>query len=390
MSDSHDSRSSEKPLLVQDEAALSSCLDVLRACDTLAFDLEFDSHRNAYGVTLCLIQVAAPGHCFIIDPLAQPALEGLWAVFEDERILKIVHSPGEDLRLLHSIGCFPKNIFDTEVVAKLLDYEQTSLSAMLQAKLGYSLDKGQQRSNWLRRPLLPEQIIYAAEDVLGLHALKNLLLTEAGPKELMPFILEEQDALTTTIHQTERKDFFLKSGDVANLSPYDQHVLNALFLHRDELARSLNKPAFQVMDESLVRALAKGEISAGDLPYERGVYGGYKNDRFARQLADRLDRIHAAAEEQGLSQKRPPRHAAHEGRAARELMDEQKEAVFTPIQEELVARYGAFAGRFILSNGAVADILKGVTPISKLKRLYKQQLIREIAEVKGIDLTPFL
>ncbi len=361
---------------------MPAALQSLRTQPSLAFDLEFDSHRNAYGVNLCLVQVASSDVCYIIDPLTELDMRALWDVFEDASIRKIVHSPGEDLRLLHSLGCFPKNVFDTEVVAKLLNYEQTSLSAMLDAKLGYSLNKAQQRSNWLRRPLSKEQIAYAAEDVTGLHALREILVEEAEAAGLTPFVDEEQEALSTTIHQSERRDFFLKPGDVMNLSPYDQQVLNALFCFRDELARKLNRPAFQVMDESLIRALAGGELSADDLPYEKGVYGGYRNPRFAQQLAERLESIHADAAP--LSRQRPPRERT-DGRASRAQQDAERAAVFAPIQQELARRFGEHAARFMLSNGVVSEILKGNMNIGKLKR-YRQGLIQEIAAEKGIDL----
>ncbi len=375
--------------LIEDAAALDAALQSFRAQPSLAFDLEFDSHRNAYGVNLCLVQVASPGACCVIDPLAGIDMSSLWAVFEDDRIQKIVHSPGEDLRLLHSLQCFPKNVFDTEVVAKLLNYEQTSLLAMLDAKLGYSLNKAQQRSNWLRRPLSREQIDYAAEDVVGLHALKDILVTEAAAKGLMPFVEEEQAALSTTIHQQERRDFFLKPGDVMHLSPYDQHVLNSLFCFRDELARGLNRPAFQVMDESLLRAFASGEISADDLPYEKGVYGGYRNPRFARQLSDRLAAIRADAAAADLPRQRPPREKSGESRATRAQQDAERAAVFAPIQQELVKRYGEHAARFMLSNGTVNEILKGNMSIGKLKP-YRQRLVAEIAAAQGLELGAYL
>lgn len=379
----------DKPAkLVEDGTALHACLKVLERHHSLAFDLEFDSHRHAYGVTLCLVQVASPDACFIIDPLKEVDMTGLYKIFDDERIEKIVHSPGEDLRLLHSLGCYPKNLFDTEVVAKLLNYEQTSLSAMLQAKLGYSLNKAQQRSNWLRRPLSAEQIQYAAEDVTGLHALKEMLQQEAAEKNLLPYVAEEQAALSTTIYQPERKDLFLKTGDVNNLSPYDQYVLNALFLFRDELARGLNRPAYQIMDEALLRDVAHGKVLPEDAPFERGIYGGFKNERFGRQLAARLKAIHEEAQGKALSHRRPPRQYA-ESRVDKAELLEQREAVFTPIQQALVARFGEHAARFILSNGIVNDLLKGASKLGNIKRQYKQELIAEIAQQQGIDLSAY-
>ncbi len=382
--------SKEKPTrFVQDAAALSDCLPALRLEHTLAFDLEFDSHRHAYGVTLCLVQIATPDACYVIDPLVDIDLSGIFDLFANEQIEKIVHSPGEDLRLLHALGCYPKALFDTEVAAKLLNYEQTSLSAMLQAKLGYSLNKGQQRSNWLRRPLTPEQLRYAAEDVAGLHGLKELLLTEAATKDLLPFIKEEQAALSTTIYQPEQKEFFLKPADVYNLSPYDQYVLNALFVFRDELARDLNKPAYQVMDEASLRDLANGNLTPEDAPFVKGIYGGFRNARFGKQLSARLEAIHKQAEEQSLSHSRPRRAYDGDSRISKAALLEQKEKIFAPIQQSLVSRFGEHAARFILSNGAVTDMLKGAMKIGDIKRQYKQDLIRNTAAQLQIDLQPY-
>jgi ribonuclease D len=387
---SHPAANRKPGTFIQDDEALNDCLEVLQGQGSLAFDLEFDSHRHAYGTTLCLVQVATPEECFIIDPLARLDLEGLYEVFADEQIEKIVHSPGEDLRLLHSLECYPQNLFDTEVVAKLLNYEQTSLSTMLQLKLGYSLDKGQQRSNWLRRPLSKEQICYAAEDVNGLHALKRLLVEEADAKGLMPYVREEQDALTSTIYQAERKDFFLKTGDVSNLSPYDQFVLNELFIFRDNLARELNRPAYQVMDEALLRDVAHGKIEPQDAPFEKGVFGGYKNERFGQKLSTKLSAIHQEAERQELSRRRPPRQPMSGTRTDKAQVIEQREAIFGPIQQRLINRFGEHAARFILSNGTVTEVLRGNMKISDIKRQYKQDLIRESAEQSGLDISAYL
>jgi hypothetical protein len=70
-------------------------------------------------------------------------------------------------------------------------------------------------------------------------------------------------------------------------------------------------------------------------------------------------------------------------------MNEQREAVFAPIQKALVVRFGEHAARFILSNGLVTDLIKGSTSISKFKRHYKRELVRNIADELGISLTPY-
>lgn len=368
---------------------LSRCLSTLKSAPSLALDLEFDSHRNAYGVTLCLIQIATPDLSYVIDPLANLDLKGVFEVLENPQVLKIVHSPGEDLRLLHSLGCVPQNLFDTEVTAKLLNYEQTSLSALLQSRLGFGLDKGQQRSNWLKRPLSDAQITYAAADVTALHALRKILLEEAHAAGIMEYIEEEQAALSTTIYKVEPKDSFLKPGDLRHLSLYDQYVLNGLFQFRDELARKVNRPAFQIMDEELLREVAAGKIDASQVPYAHGVFGNFRNDRFGEQIASCLRRLHSEAEVKALSHARPPRqHESHARRDKAEIMAIRNE-IFAPIQSAIAGRFGEFAARFILSNGTVTDVIRGSSKLSQIKRDYKRRLIQETAQSLGISIDAF-
>lgn len=361
---------------------LETCVQQLAAEQVLALDLEFDNHRYSYGVTLCLIQVATPGECYIIDPFAPLDLESLYQVFENERIRKIVHAPGEDLRLLHSLKCYPKNLFDTEIPARLLNYEQTSIAVLLQQKLGIALNKQQQKSNWLQRPLSEQQIAYAAEDVAYLHDLKDALVEALGKSELVSFMQEEQDALSTIIYEQEKKETFLKSADFYALSPREQHTLNALLAYRDDLAQKNNKPPYRVMDEALLRELASG------ISTEKDIYRNFKNQRFAEKLAAQFRSIQAAALH--LSAAKPRREwLSPAEQAIREQANRDKAGKFMPIQQALAQRFGTFAARFLLSGNTVNDILNRNLTISTLRCNYRQHLVRDTAAALGIDISSY-
>lgn len=376
-------------LIDQPERLLRS-LQELGRCNTLSFDLEFDNNSYGYGVTLCLIQVATPQVCYVIDGLVNLDLSGLYALFESTAIQKIVHAPGEDLRLLHSLGCYPKNLFDTEVVARLLNYEHTSLTILLREKLAFAMDKKQQRSNWLRRPLSEEQVKYAADDVIWLHPLKALLEAEAGERNLMEFVREEQELLSTTIHPTVAKTAFLKPSDLYALSPREQYIANELLRYRDSVARNMNRPAYQVMSEELVRSLAAGTCLPESIVQEPGVHPRIKNSRFASQLAKQLAQAVKAAAAQNLSSEKQgwpivtPAKNASNGKAA-----EDREKVFAPIQQALVQRFGMHAGRFLLSNRVVNDLLRRAITLQEIKPAYRQALIRNIAAAAGIELDSY-
>lgn len=376
--------------LVNQPDTLQQSLQELARFDTLSFDIEFDNNSYGYGVTLCVVQVATPQVCYVIDGLAGLDLGGLYALFQSESIQKIVHAPGEDLRLLHSLGCYPKNLFDTEVVARLLNYEQTSLTVLLRDKLNFWMDKSHQRSNWLRRPLTDAQVQYAADDVIWLHPLKAILEAEAAEQNLAPFVYEEQELLSTTIYTTEAKTNFLKPADLYSLSPREQYIANELLRFRDGLARNMNRPAYQVMGEDLVRELVAGTRLPESIVQQPGVHPRFKNSRFAAQLAKELAQARKAAEAQNLSPEKQPRprwplnQNGSNGRSA-----DDKEKIFVPIKQGLEQRFGKQTATLLLSNKVVTSLLNGTITLQDIKPAYRQTLIREVAAAAGLDLASY-
>ncbi|HEV7331862.1 MAG TPA: hypothetical protein VGN63_12555 [Flavisolibacter sp.] len=373
--------------LVDQPDQLQQSLRDLERCDTLSFDLEFDNNSYGYGVTLCVLQVATPKACYVIDGLAGLDLSPLYGLFRSERIQKIVHAPGEDLRLLHSLGCYPQNLFDTEVVARLLNYAQTSLTVLLRDKLDIQMDKKQQRSNWLRRPLSEAQVRYAAEDVIWLHPLKAVLEAEAGERGLLPFVREEQELLSTTIYAGADKTSFLKPSDQYTLSPREQYITNELLRYRDDLSRKMNKPPYQVMAEEVVRELAAGTRLPQSIVQGPGVHPRLKNSGFAGQLAKQVAQARKAAEAQNLSDRKqglprpdPSQHTAFQ-RAA-----DDKEKVFIPIKQALEQRFGVHTATLLFSNKVVNSLLNGSITLQDIKPAYRQALIREMAAAAGVNL----
>lgn len=376
------------PVYIVDKPdSLQQSLQDLAQCNTISFDLEFDNNSYSYGVTLCLVQVATTHACYVIDPLAGLDLKGLYDLFASPTIQKLVHAPGEDLRLLHSLGCYPQNLYDTEVVARLLNYEQPSLSVLLREKLGFAMDKKQQRSNWLRRPLSEAQVQYAADDVIWLHPLKAVLEGEAAERGLLPFVQEEQDLLSTVIYTVADKTSFLKSSDRHHLSPQEQYITNELLRFRDELARKMNKPAYQVMNEEVVRELAIGIRLPESIVEGPGVHPRYKNSGFAAQLRKQLASARKEAAAQNLSQQKEgrPRMTAAQQDWMRQTAND-KETVFAPIKQALEQRFGSYTTTFLLSNKVINSLLSRSITLQDLKPAYRQNLIRDIAAEKGISL----
>jgi len=348
---------------ITSQPQLDECVATLHQATELAFDLEFDRDRYTYGFDLCLVQIATPENCFVIDPLAEINLETLFRMFENKAIKKLVHCPGEDLRLLHSLNCYPTNLVDTEVYAKLLNYEQTSLSNMLTITSGIALNKKLQTSNWGKRPLTDAQLEYAAADVLYLFALEEKLRKEAIEKNVIDMVDQEFAVLNEIVYTLEPKENFIKKNDRQFMSPYDQYLLNELFKYRDSLARMKNKPAHQIIPETVLRLIAYKKIVVNDLPSQAGIHPMLRNAKELSLLAKRWDDIHKEADAAKLSKRREGQAYTDEERQAFEHNKQQLEnarlQVFQPIQQWIAGKYGEQTMRFILSSTLINDILRG-------------------------------
>jgi len=371
-------------------AALGNCIAQLKQAKAIAFDLEFDRDHYTYGFNLCLMQIASDMHCYLIDPQADLDIRETFSLLEDPAILKVVHSSTEDMRLLHSLKCYPKNLCDTEAYAKLLNYERISLGAMIQQLFGIELDKKMQKVNWVLRPLKPQQMEYAANDVLYLLQMKTELERQGAGKGLLPFFEEENEQLSTTIYDMGSRDNFLKKSDLLYASPYQQYVLNGMFCYRDNLAMQQNKPAHYIMNEDTLRGLAANKISRAEWQDLKGLHPLLKSREGEQQVFEQLEKLKTEAHDKNLSHKRKRiNRSAEDFQEEREKRDMLKATLFKPIQDELALQYGEHAMRFIFSTAMVNTILQGEMKIGEMKTAYRQMLVMAAAKKLGVSLSAY-
>jgi ribonuclease D len=148
--------------------------------DAVAIDTEtmgLDPRRDR----LCLVQLSAgdgTAHCVQIVP---PSLGGRGAdcpnlkrLLEDEKVLKIFHFARFDVAILHAaLGVTVAPVVCTKIASKLVRTftDRHGLKDLLKELAGVEISKQQQSSDWGAPELTPEQLAYAASDVLHLHAL---------------------------------------------------------------------------------------------------------------------------------------------------------------------------------------------------------------------------
>ncbi len=129
---------------------------------------------------LCLVQLSAgDGTCHIVQlPADSYEAPNLIALLGDPGVLKLFHFARFDVAVLRQyLGVLTAPIYCTKIVSKLVRTytDRHSLKDLVREILGIDLSKQQQSSDWGAAELKPEQLEYAANDVLHLHRLKERL-----------------------------------------------------------------------------------------------------------------------------------------------------------------------------------------------------------------------
>ena len=146
--------------------------------DAVAIDTEtlgLNPHRDR----LCLVQLSkGDGNADLVQIGRSHEAPELKRLLADESVLKLFHFGRFDMAVLkHAFGVMPRPVYCTKVASKLARTftDRHGLKDLCRELLGIDLSKQQQSSDWGADRLTPEQLNYAASDVLHLHALREKL-----------------------------------------------------------------------------------------------------------------------------------------------------------------------------------------------------------------------
>ena len=165
--------------------------DGLSFGDSVAVDSEamgLRAHRDA----LCVVQLSAGDGDAHVVQLRRPDYDApnLKRLLADPGCVKILHFARFDVAMfMHHLGVVTTPLYCTKIASKLARTytDRHGLKDVTRELLGLELSKQQQSSDWGSADLTPEQLNYAASDVLSLHALKGRLdaiLAREGRTEL--------------------------------------------------------------------------------------------------------------------------------------------------------------------------------------------------------------
>ena len=161
----------ETQILTYHEDFLELC-DHIRKSGIVAFDSEFVSDIS-YRPELGLLQFATPERCVAVDPLAVSTLTSWWDIMADDSTTVIVHGGQAEIKFcVQMSGQIPRKLVDVQIAEGLRGRSYPlSYSAIVERVLGKRVASNQTSTDWLRRPLSPEQIHFALEDAAFLPEL---------------------------------------------------------------------------------------------------------------------------------------------------------------------------------------------------------------------------
>jgi ribonuclease D len=135
---------------------------------------------NPHRDRLCLVQLSSgDGTCHLVRfANGKYDAPNLKAVLADPAVTKLFHYARFDVAMFrHHLGVTCAPLYCTKIASKLVrTYTgQHGLKDLCRELLGIGLDKEQQSSDWGAAELSADQLRYAANDVLHLHALRRKL-----------------------------------------------------------------------------------------------------------------------------------------------------------------------------------------------------------------------
>lgn len=160
-------RSYDGPIhLIDNEDKIRFALDALSAEHILGFDTETKpSFEKGKPHPPSLLQLAVEDAVFIFQFSVLPFPDGLQHILSAPDIVKAGVAVRDDVKALQELTPFEAAGFvDLGEESRRLGFHTNGLRNLAANLMGFRVSKSAQRSNWGKRELSPQQLVYAATD----------------------------------------------------------------------------------------------------------------------------------------------------------------------------------------------------------------------------------
>src|SRR3954471_7291361 len=250
--------------------------DLAREHGRLGLDTEF-MPEGRYRPLLCLVQIAVAGEVAVLDPLdASPDFDPgpLAKVFADPAVEVVLHAGRQDVAILRrQWGATFTNVFDTQIAAGFAGFAaQAGYTGLLHDVLHIRLAKSASFTRWGARPLTPEQVRYAREDVEHLLALADELQSRLVSRGRLEWAREECRAIAEATDERDPEEAWRRLPRVSGLGARERAVAQAIAAWRERTAAHEDRPVGAILRDPTVVELAKRQPAGRrDLAQIRGI-----------------------------------------------------------------------------------------------------------------------
>jgi ribonuclease D len=261
-----------------DEQLIEEVAERARESGVLGIDTEFMS-EGRYRPLLCLIQLAVPNgdgsRVELIDPFERPKADPLAEVLADPDVEIVMHAARQDVAILRrAFDTEIRGLFDTQLAAGFAGLSASlGYGALLEQLLGVKLKKGEGFTKWDRRPLTPQQLRYARDDVAHLIQLADAIKERLEQSGRLEWVLEECRPLEQASDQRDPVEVWRRLPRVNQLGGPARAVAREVAAWRERVAQQEDKPPSAVVADQAVVAIARGAPHSVDkLRDVRGLY----------------------------------------------------------------------------------------------------------------------
>lgn len=234
--------------------------------------------ERTYRARLCLVQVGIGDDVHLIDATTRIDLKPIAELLADEEIEILVHAGRQDLEIFFErFAAVPTRVFDVQIAAAFAGYGASlPYGRLVRTLTGKQLVKGESYSDWCRRPLTPEQLRYAADDVAYLASMAARLKDELREQGHLEWAEEEMATFEDPLaYELDLDEVYLKVSGRGALSGRQLAALRAVARWREEAAQQRDVPrGWIVKDPTLIEIARRSPASIDALKRLRGMSAG--------------------------------------------------------------------------------------------------------------------
>jgi ribonuclease D len=238
---------------------LPSLARTLESHASIGVDTEFLRERTFFP-KLCLLQLAAGDDIWCVDTLRGGSLELLVPALTAATSRKVIHSARQDLEAFYlSVKRVISPVFDTQIAAGCIGLKpQIGYAELVKTLLKVTLPKGQTRTDWSKRPLTSDQLEYAADDVMYLEEIADLLTERLRTLGREQWVLQDCLALEDTrLYEPDPEQAWTRLRGLKQMPPANRARARSLAVWRERVARERDLPRGWIISDAAIFKLAE-------------------------------------------------------------------------------------------------------------------------------------